>query len=131
MCYNSCNECPRKIFSDDVSIVAVGTVANLVIDVPAQSFTNCQRGCLVIVQNIPVETTITAPVSISIGGDTTTLYPLIDCRGVPVTAAQLRTRRRYPFRVNVNATSSSFTILKNLSCAANNGSDVIPVAEGG
>lgn len=129
MCYNSCNECPRKIFSDDVSIVTVGTVANLVIDVPAQTFVNGQRGCLVIVQNIPAETTISTPVSISIGGDTTTLYPLIDCRGTPVLATQLRTRTRYPFRVNVNS-SSTFTVLKNLSCLANNGSDTIPATGG-
>lgn len=126
MCYNSCNECPRKVFSDSVTIVAVDGVDTLVIDVPAQSFNNCQRGCFVIVQNIPAAATINMPVAISIGGVTTTVYPVVNCNGVQVTAAMLRTRRRYPFKVALNATSGVFRILKNLSCAPTNVLAAIP-----
>lgn len=128
MCYNSCNECPRKIFSTDVLLDTTGT---LVIDIPAQTFVNRQRGCLVITQAFPDETTITAPVAISIGGDTTTLYPLLDCSGAQVIASRLRTRRRYPFKVTTTATGGSFVILKNLSCGPDDTLSVIPAVEGG
>ena len=126
MCYNSCNECPRKVFSDSVTIVTVDGVDTLVVDVPAQSFNNCQRGCLVIVQNIPAAATINMPVAISIGEVTTTVYPVVNCNGVQVTVPMLRTRTRYPFKVALNATSGVFKIQKNLSCAPTNVLAAIP-----
>lgn len=129
MCNNSCNECPRKIFSSGVSIVTVDDVATLVIDVPAQTFKNCQRGCIVITQNIPVAATIAMPVAISIGGVTTTVYPVVSCNCAQVTACALRTRRRYPFVVATTPTGGVFKILKNLSCAPNNNLATIPVVE--
>lgn len=127
MCNNSCNECPRKLYSTGVSIVAVDAVDTLVIDVALQSFRNCDRGCLVITQNLPDDATIAMPVAISIGGDTTTVYNLVSCDCSQVTAAMLRPRRRYPFRVSTNATTAVFKILKNLSCAPNNDIASIPV----
>lgn len=126
MCNNSCNECPRKIYSDSVTVVTVDTVATLVIDVPAQSFNNNQRGCIVITQTIPDAATINMPVAISIGGVTTTVYPVVNCNCAPVTACQLRTRRRYPFAVRVSGTTGTFKILRNLSCAPCNNDGVIP-----
>ena len=129
MCNNSCNECPRKIFSSGVSIVTVDGVATLVIDVPAQTFTNCQRGCIVITQNIPLAATIAMPVAISIGGVTTTVYPVVSCNCSQVTACALRTRCRYPFVVATTPTGGVFKILKNLSCAPNNNLAIIPVVE--
>ena len=127
MCYNSCNECPRKVYSASVTVVAVDGTDTLVIDIPQQSFRNCERGCLVITQNLPAEATIIMPVAISIGGDTTTVYPVLDCCCSQVTACMLRPRRRYPFKVTTNATSGTFKILKNLSCAPNNDLATIPV----
>lgn len=129
MCYHSCNECSRKIFSTGVSIVTVGAEDTLVIDIPTQTFNNHQKGCLVIVQSIPAATTINAPVAISIGGDTTILYSVTDCHGAEISAAQLRTRRRYPFKVITTPTSAVFSIRKNLSCAPDNNLLSIPVAE--
>lgn len=126
MCNNSCNECPRKIYSDSVSVVTVNAVPTLVVDLPAQSFNNCQRGCIVITQNIPEAATITMPVAVSIGGVTTTVYPVVDCNCATVTAPQLRTRRRYPFVVKVEGTSGTFKILRNLSCSCGNNGGVIP-----
>lgn len=129
MCYNSCNECPNKIYSDGVSIVTVDGTATLVIDIPAQSFfRNGDKGCLVITQNLPEASTIYMPVAISVGGVTTTVYEVVSCDCSQVTAPMLRTRRRYPFKVSANATTGVFKILKNLSCAANNGVATIPVA---
>ena len=127
MSCNSCNECPRKVFSSSVTVVTVADVDTLVIGVPLQTFTNGQRGCLVITQNIPDEATINMPVAISIGGVTTTVYPVATCNCTQVTACMLRTRRRYPFKVSTNATSGIFKILKNLSCAPNNSLATIPV----
>lgn len=126
MCRNTCDECSRKVYSDSVTVVTVDGVTTLVVDVPNQIFTNCSRGCLVITQNLPDTATIFMPVAISIGGVTTTVYPVVDCNCNPVTAPMLRTRRRYPFKVSVNGTSATFRILKNLSCAAANNAAVIP-----
>lgn len=127
MCYNSCNECPRKVYSASVTIIAVDGVDTLVVDIPQQSFRNCEKGCLVITQNIPLEATIAMPVAISIGGDTTTVYSVLDCDCNVVTACMLRTRRRYPFKVSTGATFGTFKILKNLSCAPNYNLATIPV----
>ena len=133
MCKNNCDECPRKIYSDSVTVVTVNTVPTLVVDVPAQTFTDCSKGCLVITQNIPDTATVYMPVALSIGGVTTTVYPVVDCGCNPVTAPMLRTRRRYPFKVSVNGTNATFRILKNLSCANVNNTATIPatVATGG
>lgn len=127
MCYNSCNECPRKVYSSSVTIVTVDGVDTLVIDVPQQTFRNCQRGCLVITQTIPTTATIATPVAISIGGVTTTVYPVVDCNCTQVAACALRTRRRYPFKVSTSITGGTFKILKNLSCAPDNTLSTIPV----
>lgn len=127
MCNNSCNECPRKIFSSGVSIVTVDGTDTLVIDVPQQSFKDHQRGCLVIIQNIPLTATIATPVAISIGGVTTTVYPLVSCDCSQVTACALRTRKRYPFVVSTNINGGVFKILRNLSCSPNNNLATIPV----
>lgn len=129
MCNNSCNECPRKVYSSGVTVVTIDGVDTLVIDVPQQTFPNCQRGCLVITQNLPAAATIAMPVAISIGGVTTTVYPVASCDCSQVTACAIRSRRRYPFKVLTNATGAVFKILKNLSCAPNNDLATIPVVE--
>lgn len=127
MCKNSCNECCNKVFSQSVTVGTVDGVTTLLIDVLNQSFRNCQRGCLVIVQNIPTTVTIGTPVAITIGGDATVVYPLVKCDCSPVTVCSIRTRRRYPFKVATSPTGGSFKILKNLSCAPGNDLQSIPV----
>lgn len=128
MCSISCNECCRKIFSESVTLVTIDGVDTLVIGIPEQTFANRQRGCIVLVQNIPANTPITAPVAIQIGNDTTTYYPVVNRCGVDITATQLRTRRRYPFIVATNAIGGTFRIIKNLSCTPNTNLLTIPVA---
>lgn len=129
MCNNSCNECPRKVYSSGISVVTVATVPTLVIDVPLQSFRNGQRGCIVLTQSIPAAATISMPVAISIGGDTTTVYSVVSCNCNQVTACALRPRRRYPFKVATTPTGAVFKILKNLSCSPDNNLLTIPVVE--
>lgn len=130
MCRNNCDECPRKVYSDSVTVATVDGTDTLVIDIPSQTFTNGNKGCIVITQTIPAAATIYMPVAISIGGVTTTVYPVVDCECNPVTAPMLRTRRRYPFKVSVNSTTATFKILKNLSCANSNNLATIPVTGG-
>lgn len=120
-CNGNCKLCSHLIISDDISIVPVGTVDNLVIDIPQGSYANCDIYCIVMAQLIPDDATVTMPVSVSIGGDTTTLYPLICSRtGLQATACQVNTRTRIKTQVRTSATSGSFVALNGLgSCFVN------------
>lgn len=112
------------------SVEVSGT--NLVINIPTGVFPNCYIGCLVIAQNIPDTATINMPVVISIGDDTTQ-YPLINKCGSPVTAGNIRSRTRYPFKVITNATSANFKLLCGIPCTFNRlqGIPVVETTTGG
>lgn len=127
-CNNNCQICDRLTISSSVTIVTVGGIDTLVVDIPAGSYYDCQRICLVIAQAIPAAATINMPVAISIGGDTATVYPLTRCDCVQVTACAIRTRTKYPLKVATNATSAVFKVLRGLSCAPNNALAAIPTA---
>jgi hypothetical protein len=117
-CINkNCQLCKNLVVSQSVTVVTVDGTDTLVIDIPAGIYADCQRVCLVIAQTIPTTATIAMPVAISINGDTTTVYPVVKCDCTPVTACALRTRRKYPLRVNTTATSAVFKSLGGLSCA--------------
>ena len=111
-CKNVCRLCPNLIISADVTF----TAPNLIINIPAGSYADCSKVCLIIAQAIPDATTITAPVFITIGTGTE-LYPLNRCDGTQVTAAEIRTRTRYATRVVTNATTGAFRLLSKL-CGA-------------
>ena len=70
-CKNVCKLCNRLVISQAVAF----TGGNLVITLPAGSYNNGEKYCIVIAQSIPETTTINAPVVIQIGTGTT-LYPL-------------------------------------------------------
>ena len=126
-CFNTnCQLCRNLVISDSVSVVTVDDVATLVVDIPAGVYANCSKVCLVIAQAIPDTATINMPVAISIGGVTTTVYPIVGCDCNQITASAVRTRRKYPLRVVTNATSAVFKSLGNLSCAPNNSIASIP-----
>lgn len=102
----------------------------LTINLPAGSYANGQKYCIVIAQNIPATTTISANVVITIGTDATT-YPLVNCDGTNVQAAALATRTRYATRVATNIGSGVFKLLSNINCnicRCNTGSPALPVA---
>lgn len=121
MCNCNCQICKRLVISDSVTVVAVGGVDTLVINIPQSSYSNCERVCLVIAQTIPDTATINMPVAISIGGNTTVVYPLVTCNCVQVTACAVRTRKRYPLKVvATSATTASFRVLSGLSCSPDN-----------
>ena len=104
--------CPRFIISQAVTF-ADGT---LTINLPAGSYGNGCRYCIVVAQTIPDTTTITAPVVITIGDGTET-YPLVTRCCAPVTACGIRTRTRYAVVVATNATGGTFKMLGNPCCS--------------
>jgi hypothetical protein len=126
-CIKNCSLCKNLVISTSVTLV--GT--NVVIDIPTGCYCDDKKICLVIAQTIPTTAPISSPVVISIGGDTTTLYPVVKCDCTPVTVCALRTRKKYPLRVNTTSTSAVFKSLGGLSCQPNNNLLSIPVTTGG
>ena len=114
-CKNVCRLCDRLIISQAVTFAA-GT---LTINLPAGSYADGRKYCIVIAQTIPAETTITAPVVITIGDGTET-YPLTNCACAQVVAASLRTRTRYAARVATTAAGGAFRLLGKPCCAPSN-----------
>lgn len=110
MAYN-CRLCDRLIISQAVTF----TAPNLIINLPAGAYQNCELYCIVVAQAIPEATTINAPVFITIG-DGTELYPLNRCNGVQATASGIRTRTRYATRVSTTATGGAFRLLGKICC---------------
>ena len=110
MAYN-CRLCDRLIISQTVTF----TAPNLIINLPAGAYQNCERYCIVVAQAIPEAATINAPVFISIG-DGTELYPLNQCNGVQATASGIRTRTRYATKVTNTATGGAFRLLGKICC---------------
>lgn len=106
-----CRECSRRIYSDGITF----TGGNLVINVGADSYRDCEKYCLIITDDIPAETTREAPVFITIGGGAE-LYPFNDCNGIQLTQESIFSRTRYAVRVATNATSGSFNLLGHGFC---------------
>ena len=128
-CSNVCKLCDRLIISQAVTF-ADGT---LTVNLPAGSYGNGCKYCIVIAQAIPAATTITAPVVITIG-DGTEEYPLVNKCCAPVTACAIRTRTRYATVVSTSATGGTFKMLGKGCCAPDNSLAAIdgtaPVAAG-
>ena len=110
-----CKLCDRLVISQAVTFAS----GVLTINLPAGSYNDGQRYCIVIAQTIPDTATITAPVVVTIG-DGTVNYPLVDQCCAQVTACALRTRTRYAVRVATSATGGSFKMLGRGCCAPNN-----------
>lgn len=111
-CRNVCRLCDHLAISTAVAF----TDGNLVITLPADSYRNGEKVCIVIAQTIPEETTINAPVVIQIG-DGTEQYPLTTRCCAQVSACGVRTR--YATRVITSATGATFRLLGNPSCTPN------------
>ena len=108
---NACSICEKLVISQSVTF----TAPNLIINLPAGAYQNCERYCIVVAQAIPEATTINAPVFITIG-DGTELYPLNQCNGVQATASGIRTRTRYATKVTTTATGGAFRLLGKSCC---------------
>lgn len=129
-CNNVCRLCDRFVISQAVTFAA----GQLEINIPAGSYADGCKYCIVIAQTIPAATTITAPVVITIG-DGTEEYPLTRCDCSQVLASGLRTRTRYAVVVSTNATGATFRMLGKPCCSPVNRLAAVdgtaPAAEGG
>ena len=115
-CIKNCRLCDRFILS---SAVNFDTATNtLIIDLPANSYGNCEKYCIVIAQAIPEPTTINATVVFTIGGGTTQ-YPFVNCDCTPVYASQVRTRRIYQTKVNTAVDTGVFKYVGNCPLPSN------------
>lgn len=114
-CKNVCKLCDNFVVSQGVTF----TGGNLVINLPAGSYANNRKVCIVIAQSIPDTTTINAPVYVTIGSGTQ-LYPLVKRNCRQVTACGIRTRTRYSTCVETTSTGGLFKMLGDPCCSPNN-----------
>ena len=113
-CKTVCKLCDRLVISQAVTFA--GGV--LTINLPAGSYANGCKYCIVVAQAIPATTTITAPVEITIGTGTET-YPLLGSGCQQLTACSIRTRTRYATKVVTDAAGGSFRLLGRACCSPN------------
>lgn len=114
-CKNVCRLCDNLIISQAVTFN--GT--SLAINIPAGSYSDGYKYCIVVAQAIPAATTINAPVVITIGAGTVQ-YPLTNSCCSQVTACAIRTRTKYSTVVSTTATGGAFKLLGKPCCAPNN-----------
>lgn len=114
-CKPVCKLCDKLVLSQSVSF----TGGNLEINLPAGSYNNGEKYCIVVAQAIPDTTTINAPVVITIGTGTA-LYPLTRRNCAQVTACGIRTRTRYSVCVVTNAAGGRFRMLGQPCCSPSN-----------
>jgi hypothetical protein len=129
-CKPICKLCDKLIFSQAVTF-ADGT---LTVNLPAGSYQNGCKYCVVIAQTIPTTATIAAPVVFTIGTGTET-YPLVNRCCAPVTACGIRSRTRYSVVVATDAAGGTFKMLGKPCCSPDYALSAIdgtaPAAEGG
>lgn len=114
-CKPICKLCDKLVLSQSVTF----TDGTLIINLPAGSYNDGCKYCIVVAQAIPATTTINAPVVITIGTGTEQ-YPLTNRCCAQVTACSIRTRTRYSTVVSTSATSGTFKMLGRPCCAPNN-----------
>lgn len=120
-CNNQCNKlCPNFIVSTSLTVVTVNGTDTLLIDVPNGCYRNGCTYCLIIAQNRPSTATVDMPVAVSIGGNTTTVYPLVCNRTcLQANACQISGHSRIKVIVQTNITSGVFRAFSGLgSCCA-------------
>ena len=106
MCKNSCKLCNHLVISQAVTFDGTSLVVNL----PAGSYNDGCKYCVIVAQTIPATTTINAPVVFTVGADTTQ-YGVTRCDCSPATACNIHTRTRYAVRVETSATTGVFRLL--------------------
>lgn len=110
----NCKLCPNFIISRSVTFVA-GT--GLIINLPAGTYKDGCKYCIVIAQTKPAETTISAPVFITIG-DGADQYPLVSSCCDQVSACSVHTRTKYATVVHTSTTGASFKLINKICCTA-------------
>ncbi|MBR4855113.1 MAG: hypothetical protein IKU94_00615 [Bacteroidaceae bacterium] len=120
--------CDRLIISEAVTFAD----NTLTINLPAGSYGNGCKYCIVVAQAIPAGTTINAPVVVTIG-DGTVEYPLTNQCCSQLTACSIRTRTKYPVVVATSPSGGTFKVVGKVACAPNNNLSAIngTATEGG
>jgi hypothetical protein len=114
-CRNICRLCPKLILSTAIAVSG----ANLVITIPQGCYLDDTKYCIVTAQNIPSTATINMPVYVQVGTGTV-LYPLLNCDGTQIVAADIQKRTKYSVKVETTPTSGVFRLLSNICCDRNN-----------
>lgn len=114
-CKPICQLCSRLVISQAVTF----SNDTLIINLPAGSYNDGEKICIIVAQAIPAATTINAPAFITIGTGTQQ-YPLTKSDCSQVTACSLRTRTRYSVCVSTTATGGTFKLIGKPCCAPNN-----------
>lgn len=105
-----CNAIKKMCRNFVVSTGVTFTDGNLVINLPAGNYGDDCRYQILVGQELPAETTINSPVVITIGDDTTTTYPLVNCDCTPVYACLMGSHYCYSVRVQTNIASGVFKL---------------------
>lgn len=119
-CKNVCRLCKRLIISTAVNYD--GATDEVIIALPAGTYYNNEKYCIVVAQPIPTTATIASTVVITIGTDPTR-FPLVRRNCQPATACNIRTRTKYSVCVATNITSGVFRLLGDIGCC---GAEVLP-----
>lgn len=117
-CKSVCKLCDRLVVSESVTY----DTGILTVTIPAGSYQNGEKYCIVIGQSIPAETIIGAPVVIRIGTGTVS-YPLVKRNCAAVSACGIRSRTRYAVIVSTGTANTAGAVFKMLGqpcCAPDN-----------
>lgn len=114
-CKSVCQVCKKLVISQAINF----TDNTLIVDLPAGSYQDGCKYCIIFAQAIPQTATIGSNVVFTIGSGTVQ-YPLVNrcCR--PVTACGIRTRTKYSVVVETTASGATFKMLGNPACSPSN-----------
>lgn len=114
-CKPVCRLCDNFVIAEKVTF----TGGNLIINLPAGSYGNNCKFCIVVSRTLPAATTINVPVYVTIGTGTQ-LDPLIKRNCRQDTACNIRTRTKYCTCVETTPSGGLFRLLGNVCCCQNN-----------
>lgn len=109
-CKNTCKLCDKLILSTAVNYEA--STNSLLIQIPAGSYRDGCKYCIVVAQAIPLTVPIGALVYITIGTGAVR-YPVVKRNCAQLTACGLRTRHKYSTCVDTNTRSAVFRLMGN------------------
>ena len=116
-CRNTCKLCKKLIISTAVNYDS--TTNSLLIALPAGSYEDDTKYCIVVAQAIPTATPINALVYATVGTGEAR-YPITKRNCAQLTACGLRTRTKYSTVVDTNTTGGVFRLLGNACCEPDN-----------
>lgn len=124
-CIRNCKLCNNLILSTAINYDAA--TDTVIVGLPANTFGNCQKYCIVLAQAIPEAATINSQVVFTVGTNTTQ-YPFLNKNCMPVYVTQIRTRRIYPVKVSTTINEGAFKYIGNcpLPCINRAVSDSLP-----